>query len=265
MKKRSTIYVLFILGIFWAIFSSNSSGSIPARTGAPGETTCASASCHLGTPNSGNATIDLLLDDSLANYTPGTTHKVQISIANPQTASKNGFQVIALDSLANSVGTFELIDENQTKLIENADKTYITHSAGGNGATSWEMNWTAPAEDAGEITFYFAVNDANGNNSRMGDQVYTGSKGFVSATATSTKYLDPGLVTIFPNPVRQNLQIKTGSLTFDQYTLFNLNGQPLLQGAINAEINVGELNNGTYLLRLTNASGVLMKKLVIQH
>ena len=43
------------------------------------------------------------------------------------------------------------------------------------GSTGWAVEWTAPAAGCGAVRFDVAANAANGDNSALGDYVYTRS------------------------------------------------------------------------------------------
>ena len=38
---------------------------------------------------------------------------------------------------------------------------------------TWSFQWTAPSDAAGPVVFHAAANSANGDNSPLGDLVYT--------------------------------------------------------------------------------------------
>ena len=168
MKKKSTFTILAFGAIALFLLQGNSSGSPSGRTGAPGDQTCGTSSCHNADVNTGSATIEIIVDDSLEQYQPGVTHRIKMSISNGQNAAKNGFQVTALDGSDNFVGSFTLVDDNITRQRTANNRDYITHTTNGNTLTSWEVDWTAPETEVGDITFYLAVNDANGIQAELG-------------------------------------------------------------------------------------------------
>jgi len=94
MKKKSTFTLLAFGALALFLLQGNSSGAPSGRTGAPGDQTCGTASCHNADVNTGSATIELIVDDSLEQYQPGTTHRIKMSISNSMNAAKNGFQVL---------------------------------------------------------------------------------------------------------------------------------------------------------------------------
>jgi len=83
---------------------------------------------------------------------------------------------------------------NQTQIVEDNlpgfRRQYAEHTSQGafsgqTGGASWTLNWTAPAEDSGPVTFYAAGNQADNNGSNTEDQIYT-TQVTISPTAPVT-------------------------------------------------------------------------------
>src|SRR5215203_393475 len=94
------------------------------------------------------------------------------------------FQLTALDGASKPVGTFTLVDRGVTRTARGsgnlAGRVYVEQTSTGTfegkaGSASWDVKWTAPAADAGRVTFYAAGNAANSNNQSSGDNIYTTS------------------------------------------------------------------------------------------
>jgi hypothetical protein len=88
--------------------------------------------------------------------------------------NKFGFQFTALGSASGSMAG-SLSSGTGSQAVTSGAKTYITHTAGGTsgvGSNSWSFTWTAPNPGVGGVTFYAAINAANGDNSNSGDQIY---------------------------------------------------------------------------------------------
>lgn len=187
MKKN--IYIIFgLLALSTTIYSfmPKATGSHPSSTGAPGELTCASSNCHSDAMvNTGDIANSHSFKDSNGNdvtyYQPGETYTISISVTDAN-SSKFGFQVTSLDSSDNYIGQLVVTDGNRTQLQPNSDpsslnREYITHTFGGNsevspGVGSWSMDWTAPANNSGDITFYYCTNATNSNGQNTGDALY---------------------------------------------------------------------------------------------
>src|SRR5690606_15805449 len=61
-------------------------------------------------------------------------------------------------------------------------------------------------------------------------------------------------IKLYPNPASGILYIET-SQELQSYEVYNLIGQRLLKGNVNDNINLSDLSNGTYILRLTTQEG----------
>lgn len=147
----------------------NSSGSAAGRTGAPGETDC--TACHSGAVQSGTGINTVTIADGttpVTNYIPGTTYNIAVSFASAST--KNGFQIVALNSSNAQAGSIAVIPGTGAQLLTGtAGKKYVTHTSSGNAQSAWAFQWTAPATNAGTVTFYLATNETNANGQSSGD------------------------------------------------------------------------------------------------
>jgi hypothetical protein len=183
VKNRIVIISLILVGftIISASPKRSSSGAPVSSTGAPNEESCAKSGCHDDNSiNSGKATLSIDLGDSIANYTPGKTYSLKIKITE-NAVTRFGFQVVALNHNNVNAGKFHLTDRAKTQLISNnlelTDRQYVTYTFAGtdgiNGASEWDINWTAPNSNVGPITFYVAGVSADDDMSDKGDYVYT--------------------------------------------------------------------------------------------
>ncbi len=266
MNRKSTLLPLSVLILSAIIFLGNSSGALPEHTGAPSESTCGRSSCHNIQANQGGASIAIDFSGGAENYAPGETHTVQVSISQAQNANKNGFQIVALDSDNNNVGEWVLTDANATRLRTGttlSDRNYVTHTSAGNSQASWSIDWKAPDQDAGTVTFYLAVLDANGNGSNSEDMLYTTSKQIASDVVSSVQTLDDSQISIYPNPAADFIFVRTGKYSPYSYQLFDLQGRSVLNQSFRSDIPVGHLDNGTYLLKVIAAEGVLSRKIQV--
>ena len=67
----------------------------------------------------------------------------------------------------------------------------------------------------------------------------------------------------YPNPVKDELIIKNEELRMGDYSIFNVSGQVLMQGALSTEttnINVKELPSGMYFIKVGNKTGKFVKE-----
>ncbi len=170
MNKMTKFLPLLILPLAMIILSF-STGSPGGRTGSPGDSGQNCTGCHSGSPQSASNWITTNIPP--AGYVPGQTYTITASGTHTGVV-KFGFELTAENSQGIKAGTFIITNLTQTKLI-NQNKA-VTHLAGGttpSGNTkTWSMNWTAPAQGTGPITFYAALNAANGNGNNSGDVIY---------------------------------------------------------------------------------------------
>lgn len=172
--------ILAVAGLSISVLTGSSSGFMGNNTGMPGTGTC--ANCH-GPLNSGG----ISLTGFPANYSPGTTYTITVSIN--QASNANGFQGVIIDGSNNSSGSFTSGAGSQTTNM--GGNQLIVHTAP-NTTGSWTFDWTAPATAAGTLTFYLVGNAANGNNiSDPGDIIYSAnftSQPAAVVTASVTDY-----------------------------------------------------------------------------
>ncbi len=265
--KNLLLRLLFFTGcIIYLLLLGNTSGAPAGVTGAPGEETCGRSGCHATTPNTGSANISIQLDNDATTYIPGDIHTLTLAIDNPQEAARNGFEIVALDALNNSIGEWLGGGEYlQPKSLNGRD--YITHSEDGSVLTSWNIAWRAPASNVGVVTFYAAVNDANDNGQRTGDNIYTTSTAISAEIASSIKAI-PSLenISVFPNPIQTQLNISIHLTTATNLTgtLVNSTGQSIAslfhqnlpEGSSNLSIPFPiDFPTGHYFLQLENLEG----------
>ncbi len=151
-----------------------SSGPPDGKTGAPGEGTC--ADCHLNAGGIGEFMIT-----APSSYVPGQTYLITVThVTKDETRLKWGFELTVLNSMQNFTGALQSLDITTQTIVNGgpgSDRTYIEHTSNGTfegqlGGASWTFNWIAPNPAAGPVTFYAAGNEANGDGTNNGDQIY---------------------------------------------------------------------------------------------
>lgn len=183
MKNRSYLPAVCLLIATAPSMSAFSSGAPSKVSGAPGEKTC--NSCHLGgNPGSGKVQIEIV---NASGYTPGQTLRMRVLI-NDDSARRWGFELTARadKSSETAAGSFKEADDNTQVLLDGVLQ-YVTHTSSGTrpnarGQVTFEVDWTPPSTDLGQISFYVAANAANGNNNPTGDTIYTGGLKISAAT-----------------------------------------------------------------------------------
>ena len=169
--KKALLLVFLFLGVTTTALIGYGSGAPQARTGSPGDgASCASSSCHSGTPV--NAVGLITTDIPSTGYKPDSTYTITATISHP-TRNEFGFQIAAQKPNGTNYGTLVVTNSVQTKLVGSSN--YITHKsagqAGSGNAKTWTFNWVAPLAGSGDITFYGAFNSSNNNNNASGDLI----------------------------------------------------------------------------------------------
>jgi uncharacterized protein (TIGR03437 family) len=186
--KRTLTSIAAAIPVVLLAFSA---GGPLRRTGAPVDGGLDCSQCHnsFGAANSdtgGSFTV------TTPAYKPGTTQTLTLTIAHPQ-ASNWGFQITAraINDLTRSVGSFTASDFVQVRCDGNTTNGSAGPCAGPlefaeqtpaavlppatNGAVTYLVNWTAPSDDVGDITFYASAVAGNNDHTVAGDRVYTTS------------------------------------------------------------------------------------------
>lgn len=195
MKKYIIPVILFSVAGFFSLKENNphiqryqhaaiinSGGAPTAKTGAPGEGNC--TMCHSGSVNDGNGTSSISFSGLNNEYELGVTYNMTLAISNG--SSKNGFQLVVLDSAQNNdAGILTASDLVNTQVTSN-NRTYLNHTNTGNSQTSWNFQWTAPSNNVGPITLYYSYNVSNAMNNTAGDQIFLASHTIYPSTTTTS-------------------------------------------------------------------------------
>ncbi len=144
----------------------------------PNRSTC--VACHNSFQlNSGQGS--LRLEGLPEAYAPGEAYRVGIQLADPN-ARRWGFELTAKLANNNRGGAISVVNNDQTQLSNPGGNAaqYIKHRSAGTfrgqaNSAAWSFDWTAPDQDAGQITFYVAGNAANNNGANNGDRIYAAS------------------------------------------------------------------------------------------
>jgi uncharacterized protein (TIGR03437 family) len=158
------------------------------RAGAPFDDNGATClACHQV-----SATLPGSVGINVTTYTPGVTQLIHVTINDPQ-GVKWGFQMTArsLNDTTQEAGTFTPVDPSLVTVRCddgtatgsaapcNGTREFAQHArapaAPGAGFT-FDVNWTAPPQEVGNIVFYVAALAANGDNTTAGDRTYTAAQ-----------------------------------------------------------------------------------------
>ncbi|MBN4081813.1 T9SS type A sorting domain-containing protein [bacterium AH-315-C07] len=279
--------------------SKKSAGPPPYYAGAPPEyNSCGAAGCHdgvTGQTNIGPGIATLDLGGANDGYGLGKTYEITISLSRSGMV-KSGFQIVAIydDYYEYSPGIVTLTDNARTMTRDKDNvswgccweyRVWVEHTYDGitpvsNDYNEWSYNWTSPTEDEGSITFYLAINDADGDLTDTMDYNYTLTKTIVynpndtlntdttsndtNAAVIANPISSESLLMIFPNPVKGFSQItytipEAGSVYLEIYDMTGKKVHQIMQkwrrqGNYREDLNSEGLNPGLYLINLVHNS-----------
>ena len=187
------IFIAILLIFYGNTASGFLSGPIAGRTGAPNDI-CDSLTCNV-TPchdsfglNTGKATFSITAPST---YEKGKTTNIVVKFVNSNT-SLHGFEITAMYTTNSKVGTFTSTDD--TTQTESYKNQYAAHTTIGTAESSWAIQWSAPSENvSGQITFYAAGNEANGDGTSARDYIYTNT-----ATLSLAEECEPAILKVKP-------------------------------------------------------------------
>jgi hypothetical protein len=250
------------------------------NTGSPGENAC--NQCHnTNALNSGGGSVSIS-SPNMPNwvYFPGTTYTINVKVKKAG-IGKFGFGFEALLPSGANGGLIQTANSNNSKTLSATvlgnSRTNAVHKQPnhfGTDSVTFTFDWVAPAAGTGNITFYAAGNAANSANNSSGDFIYTTNQVITEAsTVDINSQNNQNIVTIFPNPTTDYLVVNLPTNINSDETIiqfFDLKGslkhsQKIMPNANqkNISLNVDFLNNGTYLMRLQNASLSYQQKIIV--
>lgn len=269
MKKLVLVFLgLMVVGIIFSVkpVMTNSSSAPLGRTGAPGETSC--ASCHSGSALSGEIQFEFISQNE-GFFTEEEACTVKVTANYP--ASMFGFSMTALNDQNQAFGNFAVINTQTTSQGSTSNgRKYVGHK-GADSNKSWEVVWTAPANSGNsEVRFYYIVNAADGNGGTGGDYIVTGNKSFSLFVDTQVedqiaepwvhiKQTYDDIVVAFSKPSGESQILKIFDLSGRELYVQSLSG---LEKQI--RIHMSQKNKGIYVLTLMNGSEVKAEKFYLR-
>ena len=237
-----------------------------AATLAPGDgtTTCASSFCH-GT-NSYDPSMSVEVSDTDGNlvteYTLDQTYTVKVTIdAGSGTPIGYGFQVVSLDGEDNNYNAWGSNLPGGTQISELSNGRQYFEQTNALPTNSFEIEWTAPAEVQGDMTFYAAGLAVNGNGNTGGDG---GTSTTFTLSAPVMSNVDDTFVKtnllLYPNPTTQILNLDS-EWTQGQVEVYNHAGKlQITFENIPSQILTDQLSPGLYILRIVNGEQSITQK-----
>jgi hypothetical protein len=231
------------------------------NSGSPGDGADCSA-CHSGNLSTDNSWISTNIP--IGGYVAGQTYTIAITSTGGGSTSRKGFSATCENSANDYVGTFVITDATNTVFFQE----HVSHTATGNGLTSWSFDWTAPATGSGEVTFYSStVFDGYGGG------IVNSSESFVEATTGIPSLVFENELSVYPNPAIDQLNMKISSMKNElvQISIYSITGQHILNksvlvsgNSINQIFDVSEFESGMYIIQLKGTQGVYSKRFIVQ-
>ncbi|MCX6634959.1 MAG: hypothetical protein NT090_07760, partial [Acidobacteria bacterium] len=161
------------------------------RTGAAVDGGLNCTACHAGAAANSDPRGKLTI--TAANYIPGVKQTIRVKLEHPE-AQRWGFELTARapNDETKPAGVLTPDENVAVRCDDGLPNTrgvpgpcdgrleFATHAApstplGTTNGVEWEIQWTPPSDDVGDIVFYAAGNAANGNGAITGDLIYTTS------------------------------------------------------------------------------------------
>lgn len=247
MKINKHSILIATLAVLSTALLANRGGSPGGRTGSETDQqkTCSTnGGCHGGSDLTQQDMISANVPTS--GYVDGSAYTVTLTVTR-NNRNTFGYEIMAEDKNGNAVGSFTSNGDG------NANESRITHkfaSSTGSGSRTWNLDWTAPANGTGEVTFYAVALAANGNNATGGDQAFNDTLKVNEGSSASIANLNMLNLRVFPNPTSNYIKIdKPLSLQVD-VKIFNLLGKEFYAHLQDSEINVAALPRGRYFIQL---------------
>lgn len=277
MKKSLLLVVASAAVIAGTAFDIQEENGKAGYTGSPNELVCDDCHDTYGSPNTGPGTIYVTSNMSNWQYTPGQTYNISVVVK--QTGKPIfGLGFEALTSSNTNAGSLVITNSAQTwirtKTVSGVSRNNVVHKLNGglvNDSCVFSFNWTAPATNIGNVTFYFSGIAGNNNGSDNGDYVYSSSKLVTPASATGLAEANVNKsLSIFENG-ENNLVIKYQSAESAQprVDLYDLSGHLIVSrtfdqtGSGNVELKMERpigLSKGVYLVNLMSGADVYTGK-----
>ena len=275
MKKKHIRFSLLMLPVFSLLLMGHIgrlSGSPGGKTGSPGDLKATCTQCHTGTAENKDGWISSDIPET--GYEAGMTYNISLS-AEHNGVQKMGFEFTSEVSGGTKIGILDTDASAHMKLINSNNS--ITHTTAGTtpeGASrSWTFKWVAPESGSGDVTFYAAVNAADGSGSTSGDKIYT-SKLVVTEQIDNSinQYLLEGWVKVYPNPTSDEISVRINGLISEdlECEFFNVQGQLINTKLLHLDGNsrvisspVNDLPAGNYIIHMNTKDLKLKSRFLI--
>ena len=265
-KSLKPIHLGLIMILSIALLSNSNGRATQANegnTGAPGDNapggrTC--INCH-GTGLDLQNTIQVkdLNGDIVNTYTPGETYTVSVTLVSNSNPVEYGFQLVGELDDESAVNGFSNPSSN-TKLVTLGNGRQYAEHDGPSSTSAFEVEWTAPIDEVGNINFYSGGIGTNDNGMSSGDGAALAQLTISGVVSTQKKDWQ-NQINIYPNPTTDVI-FMDGLPEHTSYQLIDSNGSTLVQGtATGSGLDLSNFSSGIYFLQLQNESKISFKKI----
>lgn len=256
MKKHYIFkFILLLIPVSAFILMSSSGGRSEGRSGSPGDSGNSCATCH-STGGNFNTSVEITSNIPLTGYLLNTDYTINVNTTS--SSSTLGFQLTAENGSNTKIGTFSAGSGTRTVNNNKAVTQSFPSSSG-----DWSFTWRSPSTDLGRVTFYTAVNAADGTGGTSGDQVVTSSTSSPSLSISEANRLD---FDMYPNPASEKLTIQLPSGENNATVQFyDYQGKLALSqviSSINNTIFVNKLSTGIYILKVATDTKIGVQKFI---
>lgn len=192
MPQSTRILRLFVAGaLLWAPAAFGFSrgptlpvSGVPTDSGGQNCTRCHSTFAPANSDPSGK--LEILVESM--TYTPGITKKIRVKLQHPE-ANRWGFQMTSRQASDTTKGAGTWVANTTIQLkcgltvadppcAGEPEPQFVEHVSastrpGTREGVEWEIEWTPPANEVGDVVLYAAGNAANNNGTSAGDYIYT--------------------------------------------------------------------------------------------
>ena len=214
------------------------------------------AACHrpAAANSDSSGRLSLLLD--AMTYRPGVKQTIRVRLEHPE-ARRWGFQLTArpTSDTTRMAGSFTptasvavSCDPTGTAPC-GGSREFATHNVestrnGTTGSVTWDVEWTPPANEVGEITLFVAGNAADGTGSNANDRIYT----------TTVKLAAEGACNLARRPTLRNLaNAGSFSTTLAPNAFASVFGSDFEVAGRSRAAGTGDFVNGAFPMQLAVA------------
>ena len=254
--SRNHFYTIAFVGAI-AVLMSNAGGVPQAVTLAPGESGITCNGCHNPSgsfvPQIGLEVLDAA-GQAVTSYIPGAVYDVKVAVSGTNSPKAFGFQMTSLADNGNAdMGVWSSLGQRVRQVTLIGRKYLVQSSPKVDGI--FTTKWTAPTEDKGNISFYFAGLAVNLSGNTSGDNHVTGKVTLSPAQTSSTQNPTVNQSFLYPNPTKDYLTISSDQ-DIKTLTFYNISGQKV-SSLINqnGRIDISSLSQGVYFVNAMSAEG----------